>query len=193
MFVACAVERVCCRRRLHSLILYCFDTDELAKEFFLPLPKSKEMSALARQQRVGMRSFVRDEATRTRQLPTTEQTRKNASWRSAVQKLDGNIGAPILLAEFAFDVSGEPPHRYRSIVLICHVKVQSAKPSKILRQCARRPGEKDSKSSQEFLWGFDIALKMESFRYLYSMISQNYEENPPLGRLGFVTFLFASK
>ena len=38
-----------------------------------------------------------------------------------------------------------------------------------------------------------LAHKMESFRYLYSMISQNYEENPPLGRLGFVTFLFASK
>lgn len=101
-----------------------------------------------------MRSFVRDEATRTRQLPTTEQTRKNASWRSAVQKLDGSIGAPILLAEFAFDVSGEPPHRYRSIVLICHVKVQSAKPSKNFAPVSAPAGRERFKEFSRVSLGF---------------------------------------
>ena len=105
-----------------------------------------------------MRSFVTKQATRTQQLPTTEQTRKNASWGSAVQKLDGSIGAPILLAEF--DVSGgtEPPIDRADLSREGANKVQSASASKNLRQCARRPGEKDSKSSQEFLWGFGIAL-----------------------------------
>ena len=149
------------------------------------------MSALARQP--GRNAKLCDEASDKDAAVANHGANKEKCFVGFCgSKIRWSIGAPILLAEF--DVSGgtAPLPIDRADLSREGAKVRSR--TWKLAKCARRPGEKDSKSSQEVFWGFGIALiKMESFRYLPSMISQNYEENPPLGRLGFVTFLFASK